>query len=116
MIQCDHYIECWKPDIVVVEKEEKKCIIIDIAIPGDHRVGAKEKEKIEKYDNLKWEVKKMWSMKKVEIVPVIIGALGAVSKNFEQYIERLGVQIKTEHLQKTALLGTARILRRTLEN
>ena len=37
---------------------------IDIAIPGDNRVGAKEKEKIEKYDNLKWEVKKMWSMKK----------------------------------------------------
>ena len=116
MIQCDHYIECRKPDIVVVEKEEKKCIIIDIAIPGDNRVGAKEKEKIEKYDNLKWEVKKMWSMKKVEIVPVVIGALGAVSKNFELYIEKLGIQIKTEHLQKTALLGTARILRRTLEN
>ena len=91
-------------------------IIIIVAIPGDNRVGAKEKEKIEKYDNLKWEVKKMWSMKKVEIVPVVIGALGAVSKNFELYIEKLGIQIKTEHLQKTALLGTARILRRTLEN
>ena len=58
----------------------------------------------------------MWSMKKVEIVPVVIGAFGAVSKNFEQYMERLGIQIKTEHLQKTALLGTARILRRTLES
>ena len=94
---------------------KKKCIIIDTAIPGDDRGGAKEKEKIEKYDNLKWEVKKMWSMKKVEIVPVVIGALGAVSKNFELYIEKLGIQIKTEHLQKIALLGTARILRRTLE-
>ena len=58
----------------------------------------------------------MWSMKKVEIVPVVIGALGAVSKNFELYIEKLGIQIKTEHLQKIALLGTARTLRRTLEN
>ena len=58
----------------------------------------------------------MWSMKKVEIVPVVIGALGAVSKNFELYIEKLGIQIKTEHLQKIALLGTARILRRTLES
>ena len=38
------------------------------------------------------------------------------NKNFELYIEKLGIQIKTEHLQKTALLGTARILRRTLEN
>ena len=78
----------------MVEKEQKQCTIIDIAIPGDNRVGAK--EKIEKYDNLKWEAKKMWSMKKVEIVPVVIGALGAVSKNFEQYMERLGIQIKTE--------------------
>ena len=69
----------------MVEKEEKKCIIIDIAIPGDNRVGAKEQEKIEKYDKLKWEVKKMWSMKKVEIVPVVIEALGAVGKNFELY-------------------------------
>ena len=58
----------------------------------------------------------MWSMKKVEIVPVVIGALGAVSKNFELYIEKLGIQIKTEHLQKIALLGTAMILRRTLES
>ena len=111
MIQCDHYIECRKPDIIVIEKEEKQCTIINIATPGDNRVGIKEKEKIEKYDNLKWKIKKMWSMKKVEIVPVVIGALGAVSKNFEQYMERLGIQIKTEHLQKTALLRTARILR-----
>ena len=93
MIQCDNYVECRKPDIIVVEKEEKKCTIIDIAIPGNNRVGAKEKEKIEKYDNLKWEIKKMWSMKKVEVIPVVIGALGAVTKNFEQYIERLGIQI-----------------------
>ena len=52
----------------------------------------------------------------VEIVPVVIEALGAVSKNFEQFMKRIGFQIKVEHLQKTALLGTARILRRTLEN
>ena len=116
MIQCDHYIECQKPDIVVVEKEEKQCTIIDIAIPGNNRVGAKEKEKIKKYDDLRWKVKEKWSMKKVDIVPVVIVALGAVGKNFEQYMERLGIQIKTEHLQKKALLGTARIFRRALEN
>ena len=72
-------------------------IIIDIATPGGNRVGAKEKEKIENYDSLKWEIKKMWLMKKVEIVPVVVGALGAVIKNLEQYMERLGIQIKTKH-------------------
>ena len=46
MIQCDHHIECRKPGIVVVEKEEKKCLIVDIAIPDDKNVGVKEEEKI----------------------------------------------------------------------
>ena len=58
----------------------------------------------------------MSSMKRVDVVPVVIGALGAVSKKFEQCIERLEIEKKTKDLQKTALLGTARILRRTLEN
>ena len=32
MIQCDSYVECRKPDIMVVDKKEKKCLIIDTAI------------------------------------------------------------------------------------
>ena len=96
-------------------KEEMKCTIIEIAIPGDNRVWVKEQEKIEKYDQLKWEVKNIWSMKRVDVVPVVIGVLGAVSNKFEQCIEKLGIMIKIEQLQKTTLLATARILR-TLEN
>ena len=32
-VQCDHVIEARRPDIVVVDKQEKNCTIIDIAIP-----------------------------------------------------------------------------------
>ena len=52
-IQCDHVIEARRPDIVVVNKSESKCIIIDIAVLGDSRTGEKEKEKLEKYKDLK---------------------------------------------------------------
>ena len=52
-IQCDREIKARKPDIVVVNKNEVSCAIIDIAIPGDIRVCEKEKEKIEKYQELK---------------------------------------------------------------
>ncbi|CAB4027853.1 Hypothetical predicted protein [Paramuricea clavata] len=52
-IQCDHAIECRRPDIVVVLKKEKECKIIDIAVPGDCRIGIKETEKVEKYEELK---------------------------------------------------------------
>ena len=45
--------------------------------------------------------------KKVTVIPIIVGALGTVSKDLKNYIEKLGITIRLEHLQKTALLGTA---------
>ena len=83
MIECDHHIQCRKPDIVAVEKKEKKCLIVDNAIPDDKNVGVKEEEKIQKYDKLKWEIKELWSMKRVDVLPVVIGALDTVSKKLE---------------------------------
>ena len=59
MIQCDHHIGCQKPDIVVVEKEVKECLIVNIAISDDKNVGVKEEEKILKYDELKREIKEL---------------------------------------------------------
>ena len=43
------------PVLVVVEKENNKAIIVDIASPWDHIVYEKEDEKIEKYQDLKRE-------------------------------------------------------------
>ncbi|CAB4022312.1 Hypothetical predicted protein [Paramuricea clavata] len=115
-IQCDHVIECRRPDIVVVLKKEKECKIIDIAVPGDCRICIKKTEKVEKYEELKREIRKIWAMKKVEVIPIVVGALGAVSNKLDKWIEKLGIHIRIELLQKTALLGTARILRRILES
>ena len=51
----------------------------------------------------------------VEVVPVVIGALGSVTKEFDGWIEKLGITNNVGMMQKTALLGTARILRKVLE-
>ena len=48
-------------------------------------------------------------------MPVVIGALGSVTKDFERWIGKLGVTHKIGVMQKTALLGTARISRKVLE-
>ena len=56
IIHCDREIKARKPDIVVVNKNEKNCAIIDIATSG---VSKKEKKKIERYQELKREVKRM---------------------------------------------------------
>ena len=36
-IQTDHVIEARRPDLVVVDKKERSCKIIDFAVPGDSR-------------------------------------------------------------------------------
>ena len=89
-------------------------MIIDFAIPRDVRVKDKELEKIEKYQLLREEIRKLWKLKKVTVVPAVIGALGPVSDKFDKHIEKLGTTIRLEVIQKTALLGTARLLRNVL--
>lgn len=114
-VQCDNVIEARRPDIIVIDKKERKGLIIDIAVPADVRVEEKEREKVEKYQDLKREIGRLWNLKKVEVVPVVIGALGSVTKEFDRWIEKLGITFNVGVVQKTALLGTARILRKVLE-
>ena len=55
-------------------------------------------------------------MRKVEVIPVVfVEALATIAKNMDERIEKIGIKIKAEHIQKTAILGTARILRKVLE-
>ena len=51
----------------------------------------------------------------VEIVPVEIGALGNVIKEFDEWIEKLRMIKNAGVMQKDALLGNAGILRKVLE-
>ena len=52
---------------------------------------------------------------KVTIVPIVIGALGAKTKGLLKGLEDLDIGRRTETIQTTALLRTAKILRRVLE-
>ena len=62
MMQCDREIKARKLGIVVVNKNERSCATIDIAISGDIRISRKEKEKIERYQELKKEIKRIWNI------------------------------------------------------
>ena len=64
---------------------------------------------------MKYEIARMWRMKDVEVIPVVIGALGTVTKQFEKWIQKLDLEITVEMLQKPCLLGTARIIRKVLD-
>ena len=93
-IQTDHVIEARRPDLVVVDKKEKICEIIDFAVPGDSRIEEKEKDKIEKYQNLGRELQKIWNVK-VKIIPLVVGSLGAIPRQFGNRLKQIGITVGT---------------------
>lgn len=110
----DKFIEARRPDIILVKKEVKECVIIDIAVPGDVRTKMKEEEKIDKYQDLAREISRLWGMS-TTVVPIIIGDLGTITDRLTPFLSMLGVTLSFETIQKSALLGTAHILRKVLE-
>ena len=114
-IQTDHLIPDRRPDLIIINNRKKKiCKTVDFALPADHIINLKESEKKDKYLDLARELKKLWNMK-VMIVPIVIGALGTITKGLLKGLEDLEIGGQTETIQTTALLRTARILRPVLE-
>ena len=99
-ILCHNLIVERKPDIATVNKMEKTTIIIDVAIPGDKRTTFKEKKKIQKYQNIKKEFQRSWKLKKIDVIPVVLKDLGSVTKNFEEYVDKIGIKMDLHIPQK----------------
>ena len=49
-----------QPDIVLVNIQDKKGLVVNVTIPGDRNIRKKEHEKLEKYQGLKEELERMW--------------------------------------------------------
>jgi hypothetical protein len=88
-------------------------MLIEVAISGDRNLIKKEALKILKYKDLAIEIKRMWNVK-TNAIPVIIGATWTISKSFRKYVSNLPGNHEFKELQKTAVLGTAHILRKVL--
>ena len=73
----------------------------------------KESEKIQKHKDLRIEIQHMWNVK-TKVIPVIIGATGTISKTFRKYVSNIPGNHEVTELQKTAILGTAHIIRKVL--
>jgi hypothetical protein len=112
-VQTDRTIPVNKPDITIRGNENGTRILIDVAIPGDRNVIKKEAEKILKYKDLTREIQRMWNVK-ARVIPVVIGATGTISKSFRKYVSDIPGKQGVNEGQKTAILGTAHILRKVL--
>ena len=76
-------------------------------------VEREEVEKMEVYNELATLVRGAHKVK-VDIVPIVVGALGVVSKGLEGWLKKLEVGDIIGGLQTTALICTAAILKKVL--
>ena len=115
-IRTDRVIPAHRPDLTLVDKTINKVSLIDVAVPWDSRAEQKEQEKKrDKYQDLRIELRRLWD-KPVEIVPIIIGALGTIPKSLKRNLEELGADVALGLLQKSVVLETAHIIRRVMDS
>jgi hypothetical protein len=81
-VQTDREVLGNRPDIIIKNKKDKICLLIDVAIPPDRNVINKEAEKKSKYKNLSIEIQRMWNMNCL-VIPVVTGATGIVTKGLK---------------------------------
>src|SRR5215475_1690711 len=113
-VHTDREITANRPDIIIKNKKEKTCTLIDVAIPADRNVVQKEVEKKLKYKSLCIEIQRMWNVK-CTIIPVIIVATGIVTGSLKKNLEAVPGKRSIDSLQKTAILGTSHIIRKVLQ-
>ena len=51
---------------------------------------------------------------KIEVIPVVVGALGTIKKGMVENIKRVSERVNVTETQKISRLGSARILRKLL--
>ena len=88
VVQTNHLFSARRPDLVIINNKKKRtCRIVDFAVPAGHKVKLKEK----KDKNLVRELKKLWNMK-VMVIPIVIDALGTITKELIQVLENLRIR------------------------
>jgi hypothetical protein len=112
-VHTDKEVTANRPDIIIKNKKEKTCTLIDVAISADRNVVQKETEKKLRYKSLCIEIQRMWNLK-CTIIPVTIGAIGIVTRSLRKNSEAVPGKHSIDSLQKTAVLGTSHIIQKVL--
>ena len=89
---CGGRVQHNKPDVFVDDSRERLFTIIDFAVPLDHNVVKKEREKVERYHPLAQDYRtKMKASYRSQIIPVVVGAFGTIPKNLPDNLTKLGI-------------------------
>lgn len=118
-IPTDRVLQERRPDVVLVLKDRREVLLLEFACAFDPLVKEREREKLEKYQELAADVASQYPGYKVRVVPFVIGDLGSIVglaeslRSLKLFNPRqLGALI--DHLQSKVLWGSVRILKRHL--
>ena len=81
-----------RPDITLMRKDTQEWTLIDIAVPADQNIINTEEEKVDKDQDLAFEIKRIHGTSKVTVVPIVVGALATISKNAKTWPGKLDIQ------------------------
>jgi folate-dependent phosphoribosylglycinamide formyltransferase PurN len=98
-----------------MNKKTKSTFLIAIAIPNTHNLAKTITEKQKKYQELANETHVMWKLDAVQVVLIVISAMGIIPKSLSQSLKRLNLHPNTYiRMQKVVILGTCSIVRNFL--
>jgi hypothetical protein len=67
-----------RPDIIILNKQQKQAYLLDIAVPNSHNITQTYNTKINKYLELSVAMRNLWCLEKISILPLVISATGIV--------------------------------------
>ena len=87
-VQADHKLEHNKPDILITEQQTGEFNITDVACRHKRKEVEQKQEEVEQYHQLKRKTGRLWQCKKMIVIPITIGTLGTIDKDFRTWISQ----------------------------
>jgi hypothetical protein len=79
------HIQHNRPDIIILNKQQKQAYLLDIAVPNSHNITQTYNTKFNKYLELLVAMRNLWYLEKNSILPLIISAISVLyCVNMEQ--------------------------------
>ena len=108
-----------RPDLILEDNKEKKIFIIDMACPNESNIAKKRREKLDKYQQLAFEIREKRNDYLVEILPIVIGCMGGGMKEVEVQVRKIITDKQTSvrictHMQKVVLFQGESTIRKVL--
>jgi hypothetical protein len=111
----DIHIQHNRPDIIILNKQQKQAYLLDIAVPNSHNTTQTYNTKINKYLELSVAMRNLWCLEKNSILPFIISATGIVPQSLFKNLKILDLEnTLVVEIQRGILLYSCHIVRKFL--